>query len=213
LSRPVTVNPSIGQVTQGGTISRYLNLLDLRIDGLRQPGDQPGVEPNGIAVTPTGVIYLDSFEGNGWAGGTSLDRVTGDRTLAAVPIRTRLLNTLPPLGAPGFSPLTYPTPTSARGIDLFSCPSSEGLEPFNATAVAAARASARSFNAYTSSFYGDRQSSDRSWWLAADRAAGCVGASFSLSDGWFLAVSCSASTLGSVSRGVASEVTGNVCRF
>ena len=155
---------SIGRITTSGTMGRYLKLLGLEIHGLWSPGDQPGIEPSGIAVTPSGAIYLDSFEGNGWSGGTSLVRVTLEGTLEALPIRTPLLDTLPRLRSPGFPSSLYPPPSAARGRDLRSCPDPEGLEPFDARAIAAARASARKFNAYTSSFYGDLQSSDRSWW-------------------------------------------------
>jgi len=153
----------IGQITPTGALSRYLDLSQ-RIHGLWSPGDQPGLEPNGIAVTPSGAVYLDSFWGNGWAGGTSLVRVTARQTLQALPIRTPLLETLPALGSADFPTSIYPAASPARGTDLRSCPASEGLEPFDANTIAAARASAKKFNAYTSSFYGDLQASDPSWW-------------------------------------------------
>jgi len=154
----------VGRITPTGTLDRYLSLSRLRIDGLWSPGDQPGLEPGGIAVSPSGVVYLDSFTGNGWAGGTSLVRVVAKRTLDALSIRTPLLDTLPTFGSAAFPASIYPKPSAARGTDLQSCPAGKGLEPFNANAVAAARASAKSFNAFTSSFYGDLQSSDRAWW-------------------------------------------------
>jgi len=154
---------SIGRIT-GSDISQYLDLSSLKIKGLWFPGDEPGLEPNGIAVGPLGVIYLDSFNGSGWTGGTSLVEITPTGTAQALPIRTPILDTLPGLGSPGFSSSLYPLPTPALGSGIASCPSGEGLEPFNATAIGAARASARQFNAFTSSFYGDLQSSDKSWW-------------------------------------------------
>jgi hypothetical protein len=153
----------VGHITQTGAMGRFL-ALSQRIHGLGSPGDERGLEPNGIAVSSSGIVYLDSFWGNGWAGGTSLVRVTAKRTLQALPIRTPLLETLPSLGSAGFPASIYPAAPAARGTDLQSCPNGEGLEPFDANAIAAARASARKFNAYTSSFYGDLQSSDPSWW-------------------------------------------------
>ena len=155
---------AIGKVTPAGAVKTYLNLLRLRIHGLWSPGDLAGLEPDGIAVTPSGVVYLDSFNGNGYSGGTSLVRVTAGRTLQALPIRTPLLDTLPAPGSAAFRSSVYPRPSPARGSDLQSCPSTEGVEPFNAKATASARALAKRFNAFTSSLYGDLQSSDRSWW-------------------------------------------------
>jgi streptogramin lyase len=75
---------SVGRI-KWATISQELDLLSLRIRGLRQPGDELGIEPNGIAVAPSGTIYVDSFSGNGWTGGTSVVEIspTGRaRTLA-----------------------------------------------------------------------------------------------------------------------------------
>jgi hypothetical protein len=155
---------NIGQVTPAGALGTYLELLKLKIHGLWSPGDLPGLEPGGIAVTRSGVIYLDSFNGNGYSGGTSLVRVTAKRSLQALPIRTPLLDTLPALGSAGFPSSVYPKPSRARGTDLQSCPSVDGIERFNTQAIASARAVAQKFNAFTSSFYGDLQSSDRSWW-------------------------------------------------
>ena len=154
----------VGRITPSGTLGRYLDLARRRINGLWAPGDQPGLEPDGIAVTPAGVVYLDSFYGNGWAGGTSLVKITAKGTLRALPIHTPLPDTLPAPGSTGFPASVYPTATRARGTDLEACPDSEGLQPFDAHAIAVARAIAKNFNAFTSSFYGDLQSSDRSWW-------------------------------------------------
>jgi hypothetical protein len=154
----------IGQVTAVGVVGRYLDLSGRRIHGLRSPGDLPGLEPSGIAVTPSGVIYLDSFSGNGWSGGTSLVAVTAAHTLRALAIRTPLLDTLPAVGSPAFPSYVYPSALPANGSDLQSCPNAQGLEPFTAQATDSARTIAKTFNAFTSSFYGDLQSSDRSWW-------------------------------------------------
>ena len=49
-------------------------------------------------------------------------------------------------------------------MDLSACPASQGLRAFNASSTAAARRVSAQFNAFTSSFYGDLRSSDRSWW-------------------------------------------------
>ncbi len=155
---------NIGRVTPAGAVGTYLDLLKLKINGLWSPGDLPGLEPSGIAVTGSGVIYLDSSEGNGYSGGTALVRVTTARTLQALPIRTPVLDTLPAPGSPSFPASVYPNPSPARGADLSSCPSLEGIERFNRHSTASARTLAEKFNAFTSSFYGDLRSSDRAWW-------------------------------------------------
>jgi hypothetical protein len=156
---------TVDRVTATG-VSRYLNLMPLKIAGLWFPGDHTGLEPNGIAVAPSGVIYLDSFNGNGWSGGTSLVEITAKGTARALPIHTSVLATLPAPGAAGFPSSIYPRASKATGSDLSACPSRAGLEPFDAIATAAAKASAAKFNAFTSSLYGDLHSSDRSWWTA-----------------------------------------------
>ncbi len=154
---------SIVVVTSSGTRT-VLDLSKLKIKGLWYPGDIPGIEPSGIAVAPSGVVYLDSFAGNGFSGGTSLVEITRGHEAVALPVHTPVLDTLPGGGAAGFPDSVYPAARPARGTDLASCPSSAGLVAFDPRATAAARAMVASFNASPAGFFGDLAHSDRSWW-------------------------------------------------
>jgi len=155
-----------------GTIDRVaasrivtdVDLLSARIAGYGVPGVRGGFQPDGIAVAPDGTIFVDTFSGNGWTDATSLAEVPRGGHPQQIEITTPVLDTLPGPGAAGFPASVYPAPVPARGSDLASCPSPEGLEPFGPAGLAAARRTAAQFNAYTSSFWGDLRSSDRAWW-------------------------------------------------
>lgn len=155
---------SVGEITPSGRMSTLRDLSRLRVRGLSYPGEVAGYESSGIAAAVSGDLYLDSFEGNGYAGGTSLVELTPGGSLVALPITTPLLDTLPALGSSGFPAHVYPAALGAAGSDLAACPNPQGLESFDAAAVAAAFASAARYNSYTSSLWGDLRSSDRSWW-------------------------------------------------
>ncbi len=156
----------------GGSIDRVatskivteVHLLSAKIAGYGVPGMRGGFQPDGIAVAPNGTIYVDTFWGNGWTDATSLAEIPRGGLAHQIAITTPVLDTLPNANAPGFPASVYPAPVAARGSDLASCPSPEGLQPFGPAAVAAAKRVASQFNAYTSSFWGDLHSSDRSWW-------------------------------------------------
>jgi hypothetical protein len=158
----------------GGRIDRVtanrivtdLNLLSAKIVGYGVPGMHGGFQPDGIAVAPDGTIFVDTFSGNGWTDATSLAEIPRGGRSHQIAIDTPVLSTLPRASAPGFAATVYPAPVEARGRDLGSCPSPEGLQSFDPAAVAAAKRLAAQFNAYTSSFWGDLHSSDRSWWTS-----------------------------------------------
>lgn len=153
----------IGQITSTGTLSRYLDLSQ-RIHGLWSPGDEPGLEPNGIAVTPSGVVYLDSFRGNGWAGGTSLVRVTGTGTLQALPIRTPLLESLPALGSSRLPRLDLPRRFRGARHRSAVVPRHRRPRALQRERDRGRTSEREDLQRYTSSFYGDLHSSDPSWW-------------------------------------------------
>ena len=154
----------ISVVTPKGAVKNYFDLLTMKIAGYGVPGMRGGFQPDGVAVAPSGAIFVDTFSGNGWTQTTSLAEIEPNRTAHELAITTPVLATLPALGGAGFPASTYPAPAEARGVDLSACPASQGLRAFNASSTAAARRVAAQFNAFTSSFYGDLRSSDRSWW-------------------------------------------------
>jgi hypothetical protein len=153
----------IDRVTASKIVSD-IDLLSARIAGYGVPGMREGFQPDGIAVTPDGTIFVDTFSGNGWTDATSVAEIPRGGQPHQIAINTPVLGTLPGTGAPGFEASVYPAPVVASGSDLVSCPSPQGLQPFGPAAIAAAKRVAAQFNAYTSSFWGDLHSSDRSWW-------------------------------------------------
>lgn len=134
-------------------------------------GRDQGFQEDGIAATKRGTIYVDNSQGNGYGEGTVLVRITANKHASPAPIRTPVAATLPRVGAPGFPVTIYPASRPSRGSTLTSCPSDEGVESFNAAAVARARRIARTYLA--SQFASDIAVTDRSWWTQAfDRVAG-----------------------------------------
>lgn len=61
-----------GQRVQEITDRGLRTLFDFSRD---HPAGIRGFQPNGIAVTPGGVIYLDTYAGNGYAAKTALIEV------------------------------------------------------------------------------------------------------------------------------------------
>lgn len=154
---------SIDRVTANRIVTD-VDLLSAKIAGYGVPGMRGGFQPDGIAVAPDGTILVDTFSGNGWTDSTSLAEIPRGGQPHQIVIDTPVLSTLPGANAPGFAASVYPAPVVASGSDLTSCPSAEGLQPFGPAAVAVAKRVAAQFNSYTSSFWGDLHSSDRSWW-------------------------------------------------
>lgn len=154
---------SIERVTSSG-ITSELDLLSTKIIGYGVPGTRGGFQPDGIAVARSGAIFVDTFSGNGWTVTTLVAEIPPSGQPFQLRITTPVLDTLPPGNAVGFPSTLYPPAVPAKGSDLSACPSQSGLQPFGAAAVLAARRVAAEFNAYTSSFWGDLHSSDRSWW-------------------------------------------------
>ena len=154
---------SIDRVT-ATAITSVTDLLSTKIAGYGVPGMRGGFQPNGIAVAPSGAIFVDTFSGNGWTDATSVAEFPTHGRPFQIPLTTPVLDTLPGSDAPGFPSPLYPASTHARGSDLAACPSTAGLKPFDAAGIAQARQVAAQYNAYTSSFWGDLHNSDRSWW-------------------------------------------------
>jgi sugar lactone lactonase YvrE len=154
---------SIDRVTANRIVTD-LNLLSAKIAGYGVPGMRGGFQPDGIAIAPDGTIFVDTFSGNGWTNATSVAEIPRGAQPHQIAINTPVLSTLPGANAPGIVVSVYPAPVVASGSDLTSCPSPEGLQSFSPAAVAGAKRVAAQFNAYTSSFWGDLHSSDRSWW-------------------------------------------------
>jgi len=156
----------------GGRLTSLVNLLKLPIDGYPSGGAGSGAfQPDGVAVAADGTIDIDTALGNGWTTETAIAAVAPDGHAQILPITTPLLDTLPALGAAGFPTSRYPAPAPARAAGaLAACPSSAGLERFDAAARAQAIAAARTIDV---SFHTGLLDSDRAWWpgLYGDRLA------------------------------------------
>lgn len=169
----LTVDPSGGMLvgTHGGVIQQitpagikpFYNVTPRRA-GINWGSDQ-GFQEDGVAVTPTGTIYVDNSQGNGYGAGSVLVRISPSKHASLAPIRTPLAATLPKVGAPGFPVSIYPAARPSRGAALSSCPSDSGLEPFNTAGIAEARKIARTY--LTDQFASDIAVTDRSWWTDA----------------------------------------------
>jgi hypothetical protein len=134
-----------------------------------------GFQENGIAVTKTGTIYVDNAEGNGYGAATVLVRISPSKRAALASIGTTLAATLPKVNAPAFPASLYPSAGRSRGLALSSCPSQQGLQPFNARAIGHARVIAQTY--LSSQFAADIAVTDRSWWTGDfnDYASGDLG--------------------------------------
>jgi hypothetical protein len=122
-----------------------------------------GFQENGIAVTPSGEIYVDNAYGNGYGRTSVLVRMSSQSKESVMPIRTPLAETLPPLGSPAFPTSLYPAPRMSATSAFRSCPSDRGLKPFTATAIAQAMKIASHYQ--SSRYASDLAVTDRSWWL------------------------------------------------
>jgi hypothetical protein len=121
--------------------------------------------PEGVAEAADGTIYVDTQPGDGLTDQTGLFAITDGR-VTALAVTTPLLDTLPAVGAAGFSATTYPAaqPPLSRRSALAACPSSQGLEAFSPAAVLTARHLVGGWN---TSFAYDLHASDRAWWFGA----------------------------------------------
>lgn len=131
--------------TQGGQLLRInrgklSTIVDL---GGGRPFGFPFQE-DGVAVGANGIIYTDTFVGNGYTNQTALAEVDPDG-------RARLLRTTTPLGA------TFPA-----GYRATTCPSSAGLRPFDAAAQKAAVGAAKVVD--IPPFARGLRVTDPSWW-------------------------------------------------
>lgn len=150
---------TIDRVTTTG-IAQYKRLLPSKIAGLDWPAIYQGFQADGIAIGPSGVIYVDNDMGNGYGNGNALVAIEPDGSEHVVPIHTPLLDTLPRAGAHGFSTSIYPTSLQAVGRSLSACPSMKDLQPFDAAAIGAAKNVATGYNSTLSD---NLVNSDRSW--------------------------------------------------
>ncbi|MHB1963182.1 MAG: NHL repeat-containing protein [Acidimicrobiales bacterium] len=135
------------------------------IAGFGLPGVRQGFQPDGVAEAANGTTYADTWVGNGYASQVALIQITPAGRASVLPVSGSISSNLPPLGAPGYPTTTYPKPVPARsGTDISSCPSPQGLVPFDAAAKSAAQQEAAGFDASLATSLAD---ADRSWWDAA----------------------------------------------
>lgn len=88
---------SVQEATNTG-LKTLINLNPPRIAGFGLPGERSGFQADGIAVAPSGALYLDTDDENGWSDATGLVRVGLDGKGEVLPIKTPLLATLPAVG-------------------------------------------------------------------------------------------------------------------
>jgi hypothetical protein len=148
---------------QGTEVEPYRDVVPEKIAGLNW--GHSGFQENGIAVTPSGVIYVDNAQGNGYGRASVLVRIATDGKAEVVPIRTPLDRTLPKIDALGFPASLYPPPRKSSTSTFASCPNSAGLEPFTSGAITEARAIASKYQ--SSQYASDLLVTDRSWWAGA----------------------------------------------
>jgi sugar lactone lactonase YvrE len=151
---------NIWDVSTNGRLHETYDLLTMKIAGYGVAGPPGGFQPDGLAVSPSGDIYLGTAYGNGWTSVTALAEVAPHGGAHVLAVRSPLTSTLPGQGAANFPTSLYPQAARSAGA-LRSCPSPSGLRPFTKAALAEAGKIAASFN---TSFWGDLRSSDRSWW-------------------------------------------------
>ena len=157
-----THSGEIDSLSAGAGIQPLCQVNPKKISGLNW-GSGEGFQEDGIAVTPSGEIYVDNAYGNGYGRTSVLVRMAPNGKEQVVPIRTPLSQTLPRLGAPGFPTSLYPAPRKSATSAFTSCPSVRGLKPFTAAAITRARKIASHYQ--SSQYANDLAVSDRSWWL------------------------------------------------
>jgi hypothetical protein len=148
---------------QGTGVEPYRNVDPEKIAGLNW--GHSGFQENGIAVTPSGVIYVDNAQGNGYGRASVLVRIATDGKAEVVPIRTPLDRTLPKIEALGFPASLYPAPRRSATSTFAACPNSAGLEPFTPAAIKDAKAIAVDYK--SSQYASDLSVTDQSWWAGA----------------------------------------------
>jgi hypothetical protein len=148
------------QQVSGTTVTTLLTFGPGSVSGLTN-----GLAPEGIAEGSNGTIYVDTEPGDGLSDQTGLFAITNG-VARAVTITTPLAATLPALGASGYPAITYPLarPASAPELAMTSCPSTQGLVPFDKAATAAAH---QLVGLWNTSFSYDLRASDRAWWPGA----------------------------------------------
>ncbi|MGC2485829.1 MAG: hypothetical protein WA359_06275 [Acidimicrobiales bacterium] len=156
-----THSGEIDDVSVGAGVQPLRQVESKKVAGLNWKSN--GFQEDGIAVTPSGEIYVDNAYGNGYGMASVLVRMSTHGKAQVAPIRTPLAQTLPRLGAPGFPTSLYPAPRQSATSTLASCPSDSGLEPFTAAAIARAEKIASHYQ--SSQYASDLAVTDRSWWL------------------------------------------------
>ncbi len=141
----------------------YFNVDPQKVAGLNWGFS--GFQEGGIAVTPSGVIYVDNAAGNGYGLASVLVRIATNGRAEVVPIRTPLDRTLPGIKALGFPVSLYPAPRKSATSTLPACPNSAGLQPFTIAAINAAKTIVVHYQ--SSQFASDLAVTDRSWWAGA----------------------------------------------
>jgi hypothetical protein len=163
-----TDNGDVLSGTQSGLVSKitasrffsYRRVRPAKVSGLNW--GPKGFQEDGIAVTRSGDIYVDNANGNGYGLGTVLVKIEPNGKEQVVRIHSALADTLPAVGSHDFSVSLYPKATPAHASGFASCPSTAGLEPFSAPAVAGAKRVAKMY--HSGQFATDLPLTDRSWW-------------------------------------------------
>ena len=180
----VLVGTHFGEIdairARGAKVVPYRDVNPEKVNGLNWR--HVGFQENGIAVTPSGVIYVDNAEGNGYGAGTALVRIAKDGKAELAPIRTPLSQTFPKVGGPGFPALLYPAPRPSMTSTLSSCPSNTGLESFTPAAIKTSMAIAAHY--LSGQFASEIVDTDRSWWAGTFDAfqGGILGVRWSTSE-------------------------------
>lgn len=145
-------------------VEPYRDVVPSKVDGLNW-GSHSGFQENGIAVTSSGVIYVDNAQGNGYGKASVIVRIATNGKAEVVPIRTPVSRTLPGIRASGFPASLYPAPSKSATSTFASCPNSAQLEPFTPAAIKDAKAIAANYQ--SSQYASDLPVMDRSWWAGA----------------------------------------------
>jgi hypothetical protein len=146
------------EVTPSG-VKLYNALAPEKISGLSWPR-LTAFQADGLAAAPSGEVFADNSAGNGYGDGNALIELNPQGRARVVAVRS-VGGAFPALGGPGFPAQVYPPARPASGGDLASCPSSAGLEPFDAPATEAAKALAANYNLDDML---DLRATDLSWW-------------------------------------------------